>query len=734
MDVVRRVSLLATVSLLGIAVMLGAFDARTAVGADAASSLSRATGYFDSTIVLARSSRPRGPRGDELAIALGYIERLRLGLGSPFRLADEAAHDPRLSNGMGPRVSWAVLGRIRRGDAFDIDASVLDGAGPWGAGGHGATGAAHLALIRHAISSAGDPRAGELAVRLAYQIESAKGSLASSTLYIAMQVAALVRDQAFAVQDVRELLSEAHTANANVLDLLSARRVAHEFLAEQPPLASLSTDLQVEAMKAVPDLVRALDTLDRVVPSSTGTTESAPTIGAAFASRLAALGQELPPTAQVVVTLRSHSLGALQASNEETLAATYASAVIANDSVSRSNALALLSTAVALRSLAQELPWFAGDGGPRISDLTTEFGLAGVTFGRGVPVAWRPLYLFQLQTGLRDMQRVFPAFTANGLHVRFGVEALRDSALAMHDPRTRTLQLSILTSGGTIAHELSHDLDWQTSRLLFAGAGGYSTDRAIAEQRGALSSSLRGLAEARLLRPIGTGVNPPADRPAELFARSADWFIATTLAQQGLSNGYLSAIEDPLLGGYAAGEPTAVGASGARSLTSAIEAMTYLPDSTRLAFESQWSDPRIVDPALLVRRALETPVSWRSAWQWGTGLAGAFPPMQAQLCGGDDDSPAIRARENLLMLAVDARAHGIATRRARYRSTSERPDWANSVLGVAPWSADAGERVVDGLQSAIIAELTAALADQGVVPTAPSIFRASAATCSTSSR
>ena len=57
--------------------------------------LARATGYYDSTITLARGTRPTGPRGDRLTIGLGYLERLRIGTASPFRLVDEALHDPR---------------------------------------------------------------------------------------------------------------------------------------------------------------------------------------------------------------------------------------------------------------------------------------------------------------------------------------------------------------------------------------------------------------------------------------------------------------------------------------------------------------------------------------------------------------------------------------------------------------------------------------------------------------
>jgi len=131
MDVVRRISLLVTACLLGIAVMLGAVMSRPAMSANVAKELAAATSFFDSTIVLARVSRPQGPRGDQLAIALGYLERLRLGLGSPFRLADEALVDPRLSATMGTSVAWAVLGRLRRGDAYVVDKSVLDDIGPW---------------------------------------------------------------------------------------------------------------------------------------------------------------------------------------------------------------------------------------------------------------------------------------------------------------------------------------------------------------------------------------------------------------------------------------------------------------------------------------------------------------------------------------------------------------------------------------------------------------------------
>jgi hypothetical protein len=161
---------------------------------------------------------------------------------------------------------------------------------------------------------------------------------------------------------------------------------------------------------------------------------------------------------------------------------------------------------------------------------------------------------------------------------------------------------------------------------------------------------------------------------------------------------------------------------------SAIGTMTYLPDSSRSRFASQWSDPAVVDPTLVVRRALEAPVSWRGVPVWSR-RADAFAGLPGlPVCAGDE-SDAAKARESLLMLAVDARARGIAVRRARYRPSSLPPGVAASLLGVAPFSPEPGERLVSELRSAILAGLGSTVADQGVLPVVPAIFRSSAANC-----
>lgn len=729
MDVVRRISLLATASLLALTALLGSVKSRPVMSDAAAGRLARATAYFDSTIVLARNATPRGPRGDALALGITYLERARLGLGSPFRLVDQAIHDPRLEATMRQRVGWALLGRLRRGDVYVVDPAVLDGIGPWSSDGRGTSGLAHVELIERAIRTASDPRAGELAVRLAYMIAASSGSVASSSVSVAAEVAALVRDRALAEADLRDLLSDAERSGSEVMDLLARRRAARTLRVEQPALMPLAEALRVEAMNEVPALVRAIDTLNRIPEPQAAATARFALLGEQFGARAAMLGTRRPAIGQVTVSLRGQKVIPAWAMNDETMAAAYAMLDSPSDSEHRVAALSVLSTAVSMRSLAQEAPWFDGDLGPGPTDITAEFGLAGITFARSVPESWRGYYVREMGNALRDMQQALPAVSFQGLRIRFSTEPLPDSALAMHDPSTRTLQLSVFTSSGTLAHELSHDLDWQTARRLYADGGGYSTDRAVRDRRGPLAASVRGLGEARVVRSFaGLPASPPSDRPVELFARSADWFVASMLALQGRSNGFLTAVEDPLLAGYAAGAPAAVGTVGVTSLLDALDQMTYVSDTARATFEAAWSNPETLDPTILVRRVLETPVAWRFAW--GRPNRATLPAsVQPALCslGSSDEA---KARGHLLGLAVDARARGALLRRAKFYPTSMRYDWVSSVVGSAPWSRELGDALASSFRMSVINDLSMSLTAQGVVPLVPAILRSSDASCS----
>jgi hypothetical protein len=200
-----------------------------------------------------------------------------------------------------------------------------------------------------------------------------------------------------------------------------------------------------------------------------------------------------------------------------------------------------------------------------------------------------------------------------------------------------------------------------------------------------------------------------------LFARGADWFVATVLAQQGRSNGFLSVAEDGLLTGYAAGVPAAVGVAGTESFLTAVGEMTYLPDSLRAAFAAQWSDPHMVDPALLVRRVFETPIPLRRLLPREQTAVAIIAATRAELCVADE-SDEIRAREGILALAIDARARGIAANRGRYRRF------------MAP--TDDPERWREAIRATLEMEIASALPNQGLTPLVPAIFRSSSASCS----
>ncbi|MGH7339456.1 MAG: hypothetical protein ACREKH_03120, partial [Candidatus Rokuibacteriota bacterium] len=60
------------------------------------------------------------------AVALGYLERLRLGFGSPFRLIDYALADPRLDLETRRLVAWSLLARTVDGASYQIDEAALD--------------------------------------------------------------------------------------------------------------------------------------------------------------------------------------------------------------------------------------------------------------------------------------------------------------------------------------------------------------------------------------------------------------------------------------------------------------------------------------------------------------------------------------------------------------------------------------------------------------------------------
>lgn len=739
----RRLSLLVTATLLAVVSTVGWLFTGSGISGDAAAHMRRAAAYYDSVIVLARVTPEHAQPDSATTVALGYLERLRLGLGSPFRLADYALSDPRLDDSTRSRLAWALLARLRRGDAYVIDSAVATAFGPRGRG------ADQLALIQRTIEGAGDPRVAELSVRLAFALAASEQTIAEQGDLVATQVAALVRDRVLARADLRDLLHDADVRHLDPLAELVRRRRARVFAVEQPPAAQLDESLQSEALAAVPKLLDSIRAV-RVASVQPSAAES-PLLGVATANRLVSLGAVQPPEPPVAVTVRTHRSLILggdaspetrhlrtqfvsSAMNAETLAAEYDLLSASGDSVRPAGALAVLGAATSLRAMAQEEPWFPGSPSPSAADLRAEFGLAGVSFDRDVRAEWQPYYLRMIGTSLRDVQRVLSGYSVAGLRITVSVRGLPDTILALHDPATRTIRMSIYSSSGTLAHELAHDLDWQAARILYAGSG-YSTDRAVREQRGPLAASMRDLAAARVVR---RGSQPTEERPAEVFARSVDWLVAVSLAREGRSDGYLTAVQDAALTGYTTVSPVSMIFGAARPLVDAVEEMTYLPEPVREDFLARWSDARAVDPYLLVRHVLSMPLQRRRV------VLGPSPfdddPLSLTTKGTstcvdrDDLPPELQARQDLLDLALDSRALGLARMRARWFSADSRPAWASSVLETAPWSHEPGELAVRRVRAFLVSQLDAVRGGDQLRFAVPSIFPPSASSCSFSER
>ncbi|HUQ81526.1 MAG TPA: hypothetical protein VM076_10325, partial [Gemmatimonadaceae bacterium] len=415
--------------------------------------------------------------------------------------------------------------------------------------------------------------------------------------------------------------------------------------------------------------------------------------------------------------------------NEETLAAEYALYRAGDGRLAVQPSLALLWSAVSMRAYGQERVWFPGDGGPSVPDLKDRFGLAAVSFDADVPTVWRPYYLRMLGSALSDLQRVLPAFGVRGLGVHFGVSPMRDAALAMHDPATRTVFLPVATSAGVIAHELAHDLDWQSARTRYGLRGTYSTDRAVRQYRDRLAASMLELSDAGPGElSLGTDAARviPSARPTEVFARNVDWFVSATLARDGRMNGYLSAVQDGVLTGYGAVAAPEVARDGAQAMISALDEMTLVAPATRSWFLETHGRGRTVPVPELTRRVLDINLTAadrrpttanRPAWDMVTPSGEASARALVALSAGcrDDrlDGRLLDERARVLLEAADARARGLLARRARYAAVSERAPWqARALLGNA-WSPSYAEQARTELRDAILRRAVLAATPRG---------------------
>lgn len=668
------------------------------------------------------------PAGD--AVSALYLERLRLGLGSPFRLIDQALRDPALDSKRSAELGEAMLARTMMGDAYWPRPQALDlvAAG---------LGVQHQAIIDSVIASHSDPRVGELAIRLAYRLASAAGAVSRRAPEIATAAAAQSRDRVLAMRDARSLFTAADRDGLSRLTLMKIWRTTRKFDVERPVIVPLSARAEREAVESLPALVARIEC---VTDSANASAETARTLhrrtvernrGDALPNRMASVAatRDMPPLAAVLVAVRSYS-GPMRSSwdsdrltkvrfvdrvsNEETLAAEYALlAAHAAAAVPEADA-AILTAGVALRPFAQEVAWLPGETAPSVRDLQARFGVT-VTFDAGARPNWRPFFQRTLEFALLDMRRVLPGFDPRGLHVHFGTSPLGDRALALHDPIRRTIYFPPASHSGVMAHEFAHDLDWQAAKRTYGGTGWYRTDHALRQSVDKLAGAVRQMASATRAdsaRAPMTGVA----RPTEVLARNVDWFVSASLAREGRVNGHLSAAQDPVLTGYASAITPEAARDGGSATLRALDGLTSVPEVTRAWFSGLFGEDRRLSVHEAVRRVLETPIDRislkgpRAFRPWDSRSLdkdmgpmigkGSWTCLVEAFAGSADDVGTVHA---VVQYAAESRARGVVRQWADFavRRPSTTPSRLRALTG-APWDPAIADSMLQEVRDAIL--------------------------------
>jgi hypothetical protein len=667
------------------------------------------------------------------AIALGYMERLRLGIGSPYRLIDYAIQDPRLDDSTRTVLAWSLLARMLDGDAYDVDAAALDRAGAGAIQSWPGIGTRHLELIRDAIEGADDPRAGELAVRMGYALAATEGSLPLHAPRYAANAAALVRDRALAMEDARDIIREANRTNQDAIRILQDWRAARRLRVEAPPLTVLPQEQEQHALARATRIASELRDLGASSQSLTAHHPDTVAIHRSLlrpvaAAKLAALADKLamPPLAPLVVGARGyhHELvaqpwlsaeevvrrrGLEDAASEELFAARYAQ-LQRDEPYDVVPSLVAMWSAVGMRVMAQEAVWYPGYAAPTSRELVQKFGLKSVSFGASVPEPWRPYYRRMIDVALSDIKSVLPALDVGGLSIRFQEVGPDAGVLALHDPATRKLLLPPSTAAGTLAHEITHDIDWQVALKRYHVRGDYASDRAVQASTGAGSNG-EGDRLALRMADLAAGANPMlrvsprlaehAKRPTEILARNVDFLVTAALAERGRTDGYLSSVQDELLTGYGTVRAPELTGIAADALVTSLDQIAPVVPDTRDWFLRNYGSGRTLRSYDLVRRVIETELP-RSAGVAPAAIAPdravferiaharslgdrAIDQWTCRMPDGAAGNALEEARRTVVREAAIARAKGYAIRRARALLGQDAGRWVAGQLNGAPW-------------------------------------------------
>lgn len=580
-----------------------------------------------------RAQRDPQTLTNEDVIAIGYLEQQRLGFGSPFRLAEQAMSDSRLSEDMREKTAWAVLVRTMEGKGYQVHPRSLDRIGVLGGGTSLGSGEGHLRVIERAIRESKDAWTGERAVRMAYAIAEAEGSVAQKGAVQAAYVAALVKDRRQAQEDVSRLLDKAHKSKKDPLDLLKEWRATYQFSAEAPSLRGTEKSDEAEAIRQALKIAKevrlvgplmqnqAVRTYHRSQVPSLLSREAAARLSTIADSTNAppnsAIRNVMTGTDKLVRTIgevsRIHEMAVERFLQKSITSEHLTAELVLLDRWSRSEdgilPLVQLSVAVGLRAFKQEPVIVAKAPFSVIREVEQRNGFRQISFSSGTPESWQAHYAILLDQAIRDIKLVLPGFSAQGLNVRFGESDYKEPYLALHNPNKRTIYLPPQRFAGTLMHELAHDLDWQMARRSLGKKGVYWSDDLVNKNR---KHSMNGLMRSLVQSQSRNMGKPLSDRiltrPAEVFARNVDWLVTTGLAGQGRSNGYLSAYQDEVLLGY--GSVTIYDAEGQQgtAVIRLLEAITSLEPKAKAKLQASVGTKRRNTPEDLVRILIKSDV------------------------------------------------------------------------------------------------------------------------------
>ena len=569
------------------------------------------------SVALRRAPNARVPFTS--AIALGYLARAEMGLGSPFRLVDLARTDPRLPIVWRSRVAHAILARLAADRrtmralpaAFSVALVADSGAGR-----------ALLHVVDSVMALEGDSPLALDAIRIAAAQASARGALRPGAVPLLDAAALLAFDRVRARRDVERAITAASRGDGDVLQVIALWRAERRFAVERPLLADAAPSPRRIATR-VPPMLAAIESAARQHDAAPNHAFESPLpIGAANALSLLISVRTRPTQPQVrlsvldVIVVAADRRAAsqprvnqllLSATNEETLPMAIASSA-ADSTLAPMIAAAALLASQGMRTLGQEAPFHPGSTSLKPEMVAERLGLASLTFGKDVPAPWHAFYAREFASAVDALRTVFPRAEFLGLNVHIGDRVL-SGALAVHDPRTRTLTLPLASGFGAVGHELIHDLDWQSARDYAHREGTYATDNAWRGSRTQpIAAPLARLAEFVPAGVTSSAYTTEARRPAELLARGADWFLAAALARHGRMNGSLSAVQDGWVRGYAsASGPDAFGDHSA-ALAALFDVMPTL--AVRAPLAPRNDAEREPDLGTIARAAWFTPVSW----------------------------------------------------------------------------------------------------------------------------